>query len=334
MREGVASEVIGEFYSIEGNVEHLDSNNFSFEDSDGRWVARFETGGMGGPFANIDNSIEQEAEIIKILNKESNFPAPSLRGVHTEVENPFIAVEHFNGEPWNDYAEKVDRGSMLDLFEKTGEAIAEAHQINFEEFGEIQTREEVNPGFSTAYDWLEHAVQIQTGFATESSAIEPRELEEVESYIERFTDEFESELRNYDNPVLVISDIHPGNIGVSKDGESICFYDLEFGRAGMPVEDIYRTKSELAGTHEEIEREEAYEKVIRGYERKSDYGDLDRSLEDSGIPFTINLMSLIEYYEQKDEDRTERQEELKDCLLGTVSDGTPDYDQYRKIWNS
>lgn len=332
MRE--ASEVIGEIYSIEGDVEHLDSNNFGFEDSEGEWVARFDTGGMGGPFANIKNSIEQEAEIIRILNEESDFPAPGLRGVHTEVERPFIAVEHFESESWIDYAEKADRESMLDLFEMTGEAIAEAHRIGFDKFGEIQSREEVNPGFTTAYDWLEHAIETQTNFATESSAIQPQELKQVESYTGRFMDEFESELREYDSPVLVISDIHPGNIGVSEGGESICFYDLEFGRAGMPVEDIYRTNSELAGTHEEVGREEAYDRLVRGYEGIADYDQLNRSLADSGIPFAINLMSLIEYYEQKDEDRTERQGELKECLLDTVTNEAPDYDQYRKIWNS
>lgn len=232
---------------------------------------------------------------------------------------------------------------MLDLFEMTGEAVSEAHQIKFDGFGEIRGREEVDPSFSNAYEWLDHALETQTGFAIESSAIEPRELEEVESYIRGVMEEYGSELRDYDNSVLVVSDIHPGNIKVSEDGESICFYDLEFGRAGMPVEDVYRVESELAGVHEEVnksedqeiilERGDAYDAFISGYENQRDYSDLDRALQESGIPFSINLMSLIEYYEQKDENREERQEELKGCLTSTVEKGTPDYDHYREIWN-
>ncbi|MFQ3275303.1 MAG: Ser/Thr protein kinase RdoA (MazF antagonist) [Candidatus Nanohaloarchaea archaeon] len=353
MREEEASELIGRFYSIE-DVEHLDSDNFRFEDTKGERIARFDpdNGGLGGPFANIDNSVEQQGEIYRALNQESNVPVPGLRGIHTDVEEPFVAVEVFDGEELDDIFELKDgdnypnQETVMELFEMIGESVGEAHQIGFDEFGKLQAGGEVDPSWPTAYDWLGYAIETQVGFATDSPVIEPQELEKVESYMRGVLSEHEEDLRDYEDAVQVISDVHPGNILVSDDYQSICFHDLEYGRAGMPVEDIYRMKSELAGIHEEalpedsgeaVEREKAYEALMNGYERKADYDELNQSLEESGLPFMINLMSLIEYYERKDpkEDKHEnRQEALKSCLNSTVEEGSPVYRQYRgEVWN-
>lgn len=355
MREEEASEIIGNVYSDIEEVEHLDSDNFRFEDSEDEWIARFDPndGNLGGPFANIDNSVEQQGQIYRALNQESKVPVPDLRGVHTGVEEPFVAVEVFEGEELDDIVEieddedPVNREAMIEMFEIVGESVGEAHQIGFDEFGELQAGGEVNPGWPTAYDWLEYVIETQVGFATDSLVIEPLELEEVESYMRGILSEHEEDLREYGDAVQVISDVHPGNILVSDDYQSICFHDLEYGRAGLPVEDIYRMKSELAGIHEEalpedsneaVGREEAYEALMNGYERRADYDELNRSLEESGLPFMISLMSLIEYYEQKDPKKEKdeyRQEALKDCLNSTVEEGSPVYSQYREeVWGS
>lgn len=348
MRKREIADTITKTYPVDTeDITHEGGPVFTFQDPEGNWVTRFETEGMGGPFANLNNSMTQQGEIFRILNEESDFPAPALRGVHTEVGRPFITVEHFDGEKLKDYARGHDMDhvpdseDILDLFGLIGESMAETHQITFDEFGEIQNRGNVNPGFPNAYEWLDHALGVQTNFAVDSSAIGSQELGEVESYVRGFMEEYESELKEYDEAVLVVSDVHPGNIKVSKDAESICFYDLEHGRAGMPVGDVYRVESELAGIHEEVDlpkdreevsREDAFDAFMSGYERKKDYSEVDSALQESGVPFSINLMSLIEYYERKDEDRSDRQEELKDCLISTVEQESPDYDQYREIW--
>src|SRR3989338_7111554 len=97
-------------------------------------------------------SLERERNILTLVREEAKLPAPKVYGLHRTDSNTVLVVEKLPGMLWNDFMQKEDYclESYLTSLKFLGRDIARAERVHFQQYGDILSKEKIEPGGITS----------------------------------------------------------------------------------------------------------------------------------------------------------------------------------------
>lgn len=235
-------------------------------------IARFEKPGNQSSdgfrrcfYFNGLQSLRRERNLTELV-REQGLPVPAVYGLHEDAQSPFLLVEQSSGMHWNKYLERqgYSLGAYLRSLRFVGHDIARAHSVRFNSFGDVMGKDNVHPGNTT--NFLER-VQVVTEFQlqrAQGAGLSKKDFGKMSKHFQTELTELKTLGDFNQQPVLILTDLHPTNFFVDSEGKPSSYFDLEFCQAGLPALELYAIRWNLLNYFDGV-RQQAEEAFLAGY---------------------------------------------------------------------
>ncbi|MBT4804989.1 phosphotransferase [Candidatus Woesearchaeota archaeon] len=338
MEEDTAKSIIeSEGYQV-SNINYIPEGNshfcFDIVLNDGTpVVARFE---KTSRISDIDDkkrdfhyngllSLERERNLCEIVKNEARLPAPKVYEIHHTEKGSFMLVEKLSGIHWKDFLEESNYN--LDLYLQSlkylGSDMAQVQQVNFESYGDIMGRNEIQPNkINNFADRLKAITDLKLQRAEGSGVLNEQQFSEVKKYFDDDLNYLENKLKSSgEKPVLVLTDIHPMNFFVDDEGKPSGYFDLEFCQAGVPALEFYTIKFGLFNYFDRETFQKAETAFFEGFENNGGQYERDSSVN-LALERTLSIGHLLaavtSYHGAVDGLRDTWSEQFKDIMFDAI----------------
>ncbi len=282
-------------------------------------------------------SLERERNLLELV-REAGLPAPEVYGLYSNEHGKFLLVEKLTGNHWSEYVEA--NGYSLEAYlrslEYLGQDIALAHRVKFESFGDVIGRSDINPGnISDFTSRVALIAQLIMQRAAYSQAFEQKELEELTQHFQNQLDTLSQKMRAVrQQPILVLTDLHPMNFFVGERGKPSGYFDLEFCQSALPALEFCDLRLSLFN-YFEGSAEQAEQTFLKGYEHNGGSYDpsepVSKQLEYI-LAIGHVLYAVIAYHNVHDGLRDTWSDKCKQILFEAQKSGEFNYKAYADVF--
>ncbi|MFH0937475.1 MAG: aminoglycoside phosphotransferase family protein [Candidatus Daviesbacteria bacterium] len=322
--------------------------NFSVVTPEKLMIARFER-----PQTNVSSdgvrrdvhfngplSLERERNLMDLVREEAGLPAPKVYGLHQSRLGPFLLVEKLQGIYWSEYLKENDYSleAYLRSVGFLGADIGCVHQIQFNTFGDAMGKGIVYPSNITNFvTRLQMTTELNLERVKHTEALQIKELYNITKF-------FQEELKTLDEcwdkraqePVLILTDLHPMNILVDDQGKPSGYFDLEFAQAGHPSLEFYVLRLSFLHYFEGVSQQ-AEDMFLAGYEKNGGrYNPKDPFNQKLEHLMIVNhlLASVTAYHNVFDGLRDTWSEQFKNIMFEGIEVGNVDYSAINEVLRS
>ncbi len=194
----------------------------------------------------------------------------------------------------------------------------------------VSATNEVQPaGINNFADRLRAIAGLKLKRAELSGALDAKQLKEVRRFFELELEGLEIKLRDCkDQPVLVLTDLHPMNFLVDDEGKPSGYFDLEFCQAGVPSLEFYAIKCCLFNHFDRGTFQKAEAAFFEGFERGGGRYDRESPIN-AALETTLSigylLAAVTSYHGASDGLRDAWSEQFRDIMFGAIQRSEVDY---------
>jgi aminoglycoside phosphotransferase (APT) family kinase protein len=271
-----------------------------------------------------------------MLAGKAGLPTPPILGYHDIEGVPFLVVDKLPGKHWKTYIEESGYSlqAYLQSLEFLGMDIAKAHRISLPSYGDVISATSIHPaGITNFAARLEHIFSLKL---KKAEKVLPREdFAVVQNYFDQGVQSLAEHLAGDKyKPVLVLTNLHPMNFLVDKQGKPSGYPDLEFSQAGVKALEMYNMGSQLFSYFDQPTFDAAQEAFFRGYAAQGgvyDVGDKTNQKLEALLCAGHTLSAVTGYHGARDGLRDTWSSEFKDLLFKVMSAGEMDYIAFADI---
>ncbi len=280
-------------------------------------------------------SLERDAALYALV-REAGLPTPKVFDFDVFNGEKYLIVEKLPGINWKEFVEKnnYSKEAYLQSLEALGHDIAYVQRVHFKEFGNIYGNGLVLPATPR---FSERLADIPGRKIAKAKHVLPSdEMDKVQAYFEKgISSVGEGMLEQAQQPVLVMTDLHPMNFLVDENsGKPTGYYDLQFAQAGVQAMEMYNLGLQLFSYFDQDTFKEAERAFFQGLQMNDgsyDYtSPLNKNLE-TILCAGHTLSSVAFYHGAKDGLRDTWSDKFKKVLFDAIDNNEMDYVAFQDI---
>lgn len=215
-------------------------------------------------------SLERESSIFELVQKKTKVPVPIVYGIHNSKFGKFILLQKMNGFSHKECMKRsgYSKSTFIKSLYYLGQDFAQIQKIQFPSFGNIMSRNKIEPAGITNFSerfWSVIKMRLDRCHAKKIF-----DNTSDEKMVHSF---FESKIREYKKylsyevapPVLVFTDMHAENFFTDANGRPTGYFDIESSQAAPSALEYYGFQFFLFNFYDQECFDLAKESFWKGY---------------------------------------------------------------------